>query len=742
MTPDLNIPLKVTGFDTFKSQMNETSVLAANAARAVTAQTIKMSAGFLASQGAAGAATLAFGRLLTVLRPIALGVTAVVDTFEFLKKSVELAGQQIEAFNAIATKAGASGVGTDFFQRFTKSAPNAVLSIDQVTEALQNFNRASTERLGGSELQQRIDELVKAENFAGNDGVGQFARATNTESRLRAIVALIDQAMQKGERLAALDIAGKAFGEPVAAALRANNGYLDQMLQKADAMSKSEIVSQEDIGRAIQLRDRMDEAQKIFAEKWVPIQKDMAQLGINFKDNWVSVVETFAELVGLADKLYGLLKQIPDAFTALGSSSIWTRMTEMTGALGLNSDPASLGIETGIDAQRLDGTNRLRAAMMNPANMQRAMQEATNVQSGVRRDTSKAPGAPPTTNQDDKVDSAINSLRRHTQQMEADTKAVGLGEAALARFRAEAQETAAVQANGGKETADQAAKFKELQNREADAADALAKAKVQSQIDFSRQTALMSPEDVQIAQELRGIYGNDVPRALASTEAAAIRVNNSLKGLGDSFSNSLNGPLTDFEVGTKTATQSLQSFASSFGRSLLQMANQALIIKPLLSGIGGMFGLGSGSAPVMSSGLGAGTGGLSFPMFADGGEVTGQGGPRDDRVLARVSPGEYIVNAASTARHRAALEMINSDRIPRFADGGLVGGAGSGATPMIGAPHVIAPQIAVTVQGSPGQSTQDHERMGKTIAESAQHYIRTTIAQELRTQRRPGGILR
>lgn len=737
MTPALNIPIKVTGLDTFKSQMNETSVLAANAARSVTAMTIKMSAGFLASQGAAGAATLAFGRLLGALGPIALGVTAVVDTFEFLKKSVELAGQQIEAFNAIADNAKGAGVSTDFWQRFTKSAPNAVLSIDQITEALQRFNQASTDKLGGSDLQQRIDQLVKAGNFDGNAGVGALASSTTTEQKLRSVLSLIDQAMAKGQRLAALDIAGKAFGEPVRAALQADNGYLDQMLRKADAMSKAEIVSQEDIGRAIQLRDRMDEAQKILAEKWVPLQKDMAQLGINFKDNWVSVVETFAELVGLADKLYGLLKQIPDAFAAMGSSSIWTRMTEMTGALGLNSDPASLGIETGVNAQRLDATNRLRAAMLNPANTQRAMQETTGVQSAVRGDTSKAPGAP-TANQDDKVDAAINSLRRHTEQTQADTKAIGLGEAALARFRAEAQETAAVQANGGKETADQAAKFKQLQERAGEAADALAKAKVQSQIDFSRQTALMSPEDVQIAQELRGVYGNDVPSALASSEAAAIRLNNALKGLGDSFSQSLNGPLTDFEMGTKNATQSLQSFAASFGRSLLQMANQALIIKPLLSGIGGMFGLGSGSAPVMSSGLGAGTGGLSFPMFADGGEVTGPGGPREDRVLARLSPGEYVVNAHATTKHRALLEQIN--RAPRFADGGLVGG-GSPAAPMVNSGHVIAPQIAVTVQGSPGQSSQEHQRMGETIAQAAQDHIRTMIGQELRAQTRPGGTL-
>lgn len=72
----------------------------------------------------------------------------------------------------------------------------------------------------------------------------------------------------------------------------------------------------------------------------------------------------------------------------------------------------------------------------------------------------------------------------------------------------------------------------------------------------------------------------------------------------------------------------------------------------------------------------------------------------------------------------------------------LVGSAGNGAAPMIAPSNVIAPQISVSVQGSPGQSPQDQERMGKTVAESAQHHIRTLIAQELRTQMRPGGVLR
>jgi TP901 family phage tail tape measure protein len=59
---------------------------------------------------------------------------------------------------------------------------------------------------------------------------------------------------------------------------------------------------------------------------------------------------------------------------------------------------------------------------------------------------------------------------------------------------------------------------------------------------------------------------------------------------------------------------------------------------------------------------------------ADGGIVTGPGGPRDDRILTRLSNGEFVVNAESTSRHRDLLEAINAKR---FADGGFVGGKAS-----------------------------------------------------------------
>ena len=58
--------------------------------------------------------------------------------------------------------------------------------------------------------------------------------------------------------------------------------------------------------------------------------------------------------------------------------------------------------------------------------------------------------------------------------------------------------------------------------------------------------------------------------------------------------------------------------------------------------------------------------------LADGGFVSGPGSSRSDSIPARLSNGEFVVNAGSTAKHRALLESMNSGSLRGFADGGLV----------------------------------------------------------------------
>src|SRR4051794_20657429 len=142
----------------------------------------------------------------------------------------------------------------------------------------------------------------------------------------------------------------------------------------------------------------------------------------------------------------------------------------------------------------------------------------------------------------------------------------------------------------------------------------------------------------------------------------------------------------------------------------------------------------------LGGGLGFADGGLVAPIKkADGGLIRGPGTSTSDSIPALLSDGEFVVKASAVGRHRALLEAINDHAVPKFADGGLVGGGSPGSIGGGNAGHTtIAPAITVNVTGQPGATPQDHARMGETIAKAAGEHIQRMIGQEIRTQTRPG----
>jgi hypothetical protein len=72
-------------------------------------------------------------------------------------------------------------------------------------------------------------------------------------------------------------------------------------------------------------------------------------------------------------------------------------------------------------------------------------------------------------------------------------------------------------------------------------------------------------------------------------------------------------------------------------------------------------------------------GGNVLKKFALGGSVFGQGGPRSDKIPAMLSNGEYVVNAAATARTLPLLNAINYGITQRNGDAGTMVGGGGGS---------------------------------------------------------------
>jgi hypothetical protein len=634
---------------------------------------------FAPTAAGAGASILGVaGSVITRFAPVVGQILLAVDAVKLLASSWSLASDRIEQYNAISNNA--AGLSTDFYQRITKAADDLKLSTDGLTAAFKSLNDAMAPSLGGSVAQQRLKELRDAGNFAGNTGVAQLNAANNPEEQLKAVANLYKQAADNGQRLAGLDLVKTVLGPEIAGNLAKDTDYLDQMLAKAQAISASSIASDSELARAVDIQTRTAAAYASLTVSWHPFQETLTETGVKLHETFLSDLEDIAAILNLLNKGIDLAQR----WLSMGWDKVKNGLSgdvtlvDASGSPYQAYIPGSVGPLNDNTPSALDQARaRLRSGLLQPNQVTNARDMTNAVHDNVIRDRSHKTGDGG--DDTDYVDRAINSLQRHTQQQIADTAAVGLGEGALAKFRAEAAQTAAIQANGGEITAEQKKRFDDLVISAGAAADALARAKVASQIDFSSKTAFLSQDDVQIAQQLKGIYGNNVPEALNSTYASAIRVNNAFKEISSAIETNLTSGLTDIVSGTTSVSQGFANMASSIAKSIEQMIIKLTIVQPLMnalqnsvSGSGilsflGVGGSGAAAQATSASALANNTGGAFFgPGFADGG-YTGAGGRLE--IAGAVHKGEYVFDAANTNR----IGVANLDRLRGYADGGYVG---------------------------------------------------------------------
>lgn len=192
-------------------------------------------------------------------------------------------------------------------------------------------------------------------------------------------------------------------------------------------------------------------------------------------------------------------------------------------------------------------------------------------------------------------------------------------------------------------------------NAERKAAVEIAKA----QVDLDKLSA--SEKASYIAKLTQEVTANEAVRA--SKE----RLYQSQKDLNEAqkyFGNAAVDALEDLIVNGAKAEDVMKRLTASLLKAALQAA---LLGEGPLAGIFGTRGAGGNVGGLFGMLFGSGV------KAASGGHVTGPGTGRSDSIPARLSNGEFVVNAAATRQNRALLEAINSGRLPAFADGGLVG---------------------------------------------------------------------
>ena len=142
-------------------------------------------------------------------------------------------------------------------------------------------------------------------------------------------------------------------------------------------------------------------------------------------------------------------------------------------------------------------------------------------------------------------------------------------------------------------------------------------------------------------------------------------MNDALEGVAVNGLQSVENGLLALIEGTESASNAFKKMAAGIIADLARIA----IRKAIIGTVGKVLGFADGG---------------EIEGFAGGGLIRGPGTGRSDSIVAagggrrgtiRVSNGEFIVNAASTAKYRPLVEAINADRVRGFADGGIVSSA-------------------------------------------------------------------
>lgn len=271
-------------------------------------------------------------------------------------------------------------------------------------------------------------------------------------------------------------------------------------------------------------------------------------------------------------------------------------------------------------------------------------------------------------------DRFARAVDRQSASMEAEAKTAGVSAGAATKLRTEFVLSEAAMQSGAKSADEYADKIAKIAQRAGDAAQKLAEAKLQSDVAFDAAQLGRTADEAAVADKMRGAFGDNAD--LKSSIADTIRYNNELKDLKSTTMDLASGAFRDFRSAVMSGTSALVAFGNAglnaLGKIIDKLANKSLdqFISYLFGSFGGS---GSGSVPVMSTAgdLGAGTGGLSFPMF-DAGGYTGSGGKYEPAGI--VHRDEYVFDKQSVSRAGVGFFSRLHRSLRGYADGGPVGG--------------------------------------------------------------------
>lgn len=527
--------------------------------------------------------------------------------------------------------------------------------------AQPNAGAATLAARGGARVSEAFGDVLTANTENMTEG------AARAQARLR-------EELERRTRATNLAIeSGRQLGEQDTTRLSETGRLIDSyhaITSGLEAMRKASAAEQAQPGFGNRLRD---------LEK----QREAAQAALRgqFTDNGRGMFNTDQEFIATQDEIARRLRRTIDLTRERADADVQsaTAITQSQRIAAqqrqVELDQREQGIRAGNDAERQAERERQQRILV--ANDNRQITEAMNerqrsVMLAIESERAQMAVQNGSIRQQESVrisTQLINDARREYIRLTGNVNAQ-VPEAEAAAYRRLADEMARVK--------QQAAELR-----------------IQQDTTFNRQTMFLSDGDRGIANQLRGVYGDQWQSQMDSAIAQQMRFNDTLKMSSD-LANDFGRTFVSDILSGKNATEALGNALKNLGARLIQMAmDQA--IRSLFSGImgafgGGLGGFGGSTATAILAKGGAFEGG-SLQPFARGGAFT-------NSIVSRptVFPFANGVGLMGEAGPEAIMPLR------RTTDGRLgVSGMGGGAA----VTSVRTGDTYITIQGNADKNTLD-----------------------------------
>lgn len=447
-------------------------------------------------------------------------------------QAVQQADEQLERFIKLGENAERSGVGVEFFQRFTEAAKEAKIGVAEIEAALKKAGDAVTPKFEQPDaIRNRLSDLFES-GYLGNyqsEAIGRYRSANNNEDRIRAAVEAMRELRNLGEGLAAIDLAERLFGTDVAERIRSGRLEIESIIDSLNRQ-RDDLVKQEEVERAAEFKERLEDAYRTIDDA-LHVSIALAEAGRAINDIWLKIAEATAKAAtvagGYLDKMLAAANAAKEAQGQAGlQSPLAAKPAEEGQSLG-----ASLGAVAGRGARGRTiyegpaGPNLPAGIIENaPLPPRRPLDMVLNPEKygiGVKPSGGAKKEAQESLNA---VETYINGLERSTAALKAEMDALGLGnverQTAINLARAEA----VAKQNNLKLSDDEIRRIRETTRATVEARDAIDDARErQQQLRDVGQAALGGIVDgFRSGQSAAEVFANTLDRIARRIEDMAI----------------------------------------------------------------------------------------------------------------------------------------------------------------------------------------------------------------------------